>query len=157
MPFQYALDPSAGFAYLKAHRIVTDEEMMESFRSLNELQGLPAGAKVLMDARDVRRVEVTSEGIGLLVELAEEEAPNEFAAAVLTSDAVVRGMVRMFELRRGERTQSSDIGIFQDLSKALAWLDVPVHVLVRVGTPESRVPQPEPRAAHSAPRATHGD
>lgn len=132
MPFEAHYDPAEQFLYLHASGTVTDEQLISTFRGLYEDPGLPEGVRVLLDARTVTRVEVTSAGIAQLVALAAERAPSSSQAVVVTDDPVVRGMTRMYELRRGGSEGRRRIAMFEDLTKGLVWLDVPVHILVEL-------------------------
>ena len=38
----------------------------------------------------------------------------------------------MYELRRGGEDGARQISMFEDLTKGLVWLDVPVHILVEL-------------------------
>ena len=132
VPFRFDVNPDARFAYIQASGVVTDGELLSAFRSAYEDAGFGDGIRILLDTREVVRVDVTTGGVGRLVDLSESLGPSASLAAVLTDDPVVRGMTRMYELRRGQTPGRCEIALFQDLTKALVWLDVPVLILVQL-------------------------
>ena len=105
--------------------VLTDRALMEYQQSVWTDRKI-AGYDELLDFTALSRIDVTTEGLRDLAQLAREmdEFTGDARVAVVTGSTVAYGMARMYEAFRESAAGRKHIRIFRDVNAARSWLGI---------------------------------
>jgi len=132
MPILYKIVPDKNFAYVKASRKVTVDEIMTAGARMFAEAEWANGFNILCDYRETTEFNLSNEDIQRVVAQDKAHEPNfdkSKSAIVATSDLVF-GLSRMWEIL-SENTNLTTM-VFRDIHKAIAWLKIDMDFLALI-------------------------
>jgi hypothetical protein len=124
MPIRIRVDPAARVRHSILEGTVGDDDLVEAYAGVLGDPDFDPTLNDLVDARGVRRVDVTPAGVRRLADLVQQidrlSLPTK--VAVVAGDDVAFDAARMYEsLRVGQRAPSEH-RVFRDMASARQWL-----------------------------------
>jgi hypothetical protein len=125
MPITYRIDTDQGLILTAATGVLTDEELLKHKRALAADPDFSPGMRQLSDVRGVERLEVTPEGVRLMVALDRDQADQlgDWRLAIVTTADFVFGTARMYQSMTDE--EQNRVQVFRDMAEARSWLGLP--------------------------------
>ncbi len=103
---------------------VDDDELVDAYSAVLADPNFDPTLNDLVDARAVRRVDVTPVGVRRLAELVQQidrlSLPTKIA--VVTGDDIAYNAARMYEAIRAGQNAPAEHRVFRDIAEARAWL-----------------------------------
>jgi hypothetical protein len=126
----FRLHPDHGIVSTSWSGEITDDELLDSYRSLCEDSAWTPALWELLDLRAAGLDGVTGQGLVELADLvrgALGDQLEEYRTAVVLSRTLSFGIARMYQAFAEESPET--IKIFHDTREALRWLDAPEDLL----------------------------
>ena len=125
MPITYRIDKEQDVILTTATGVLTDDELLDHKRALAADPGFSPDMRQLSDVRGVERLEVSPEGVRLMVALDRDHADRlgDWKLAIVTTADFVFGTARMYQSMTDEQTEH--VQVFRDMAEARAWLGLP--------------------------------
>lgn len=125
MPITYRIDPDQGLILTTATGVLTDDELLDHKRALAADPDFSPGMRQLSDVRGVERLDVTPQGVRLMVALDRHQADQlgAWKLAIVTTADFVFGTARMYQTMTDEELKH--VQVFRDMAEARSWLGLP--------------------------------
>jgi hypothetical protein len=124
MPIRIRVDPAARVRHSVLEGTVGDDELVDAYAGVLDDPDFDPTLNDLVDARAVRRVDVTPSGVRRLAALIQQvdrlSLPTK--VAVVAADNVAYDMARMYEAVRAGQNAPAEHRVFRDMSDARRWL-----------------------------------
>jgi hypothetical protein len=124
MPIQIRTDPTVRLRHTIMGGTVDDDELVDAYSAVLADPNFDPTLNDLVDARAVRRVDVTPVGVRRLAELVQQidrlSLPTKIA--VVTGDDIAYNAARMYEAIRAGQNAPAEHRVFRDIAEARAWL-----------------------------------
>jgi hypothetical protein len=124
MPIRIRVDSAARVRHAVMEGSIADEELVETFAAVLSDPEFDPTLNDLVDARNVRRVDVTPVGIRRLADLVQQidrlALPTK--VAVVAPDDVAYDAARTYEALRIGQHAPSEHRVFRDMAEARRWL-----------------------------------
>jgi hypothetical protein len=126
MPLRYRVDRARNLVETGGTGVITDADVLALKHALLADPAVTPSMVELTDLRAVESREVTVAGIRQMVGVDEGATRSNPRLAIVASSQAVYGMARMYQ-QLTERSPR-EVGVFDDLTKALAWLGLTADV-----------------------------
>jgi hypothetical protein len=124
MPIRIRVDPAARVRYAVIEGTVGDDELIDAYAAVLGDPDFDPTLNDLVDARTVRRIDVTPMGLRRLADLVQQidrlALPTK--VAVVTPDDVAYDAARMYEALRAGQRAPAEHRVFRDMEEARRWL-----------------------------------
>lgn len=124
MPISYRIDLRQNVIWTIVTGILTDGELLEHKQKIVKDPDFRPGMRELSDARNVERLDITSEGVQRFVAQDADDALllRNHRIAIVAQEDVVFGMARMY----GMMTEKylGDVMVFRDMKDAMNWIGI---------------------------------
>ena len=124
MPISIRTDATARLRHATLGGVVDDAELVDAYSGVLADPNFDPTLNDLVDARGVRRVDVTPAGVRRLAELVQQIdkllLPTKIA--VVADDEIAYNAARMYEAIRVGQNAPAEHRIFRDMGEARAWL-----------------------------------
>jgi hypothetical protein len=124
MPIRIRVDPAARVRHSVLEGTVGDDELVDAYAGVLSHPDFDPTLNDLVDARGVRRVDVTPVGVRRLADLVQQidrlSLPTK--VAVVAPDDVAYDMARMYEALRASQSAPAEHRVFRDMADARRWL-----------------------------------
>jgi hypothetical protein len=118
------VDPAARVRYAVIEGTVGDDELIDAYAAVLGDPDFDPTLNDLVDARTVRRIDVTPMGLRRLADLVQQidrlALPTK--VAVVTPDDVAYDTARMYEALRAGQHAPAEHRVFRDMEEARRWL-----------------------------------
>ena len=124
MPIRIRVDPAAGVRYAAIEGMIGDDELVDAYDAVFADPDFDPTLNDLVDARAVRRVDITPAGLRRVADLAQQfdrlSLPTK--VAVVAPDDVAYETARMYEALRAAQHAPAEHRVFRDITEARQWL-----------------------------------
>ncbi|MFN2567455.1 MAG: hypothetical protein ABR499_20860 [Gemmatimonadaceae bacterium] len=124
MPIRIRVDPAARVRHAVLEGTVGDDELLDTYGTVLGDPNFDPTLNDLVDARGVRRVDVTPAGVRKLADLVQQidrfSLPTK--VAVVAADDVAYETARMYEALRVGQRAPAEHRVFRDMAEARQWL-----------------------------------
>jgi hypothetical protein len=124
MPIRIRVDPTARLRHAVMEGTIDDDQLVDAFSAVLADPNFDPTLNDLVDARAVRRLDVTPAGVRRLAELVQQvdrlSLPTKIA--VVTGDDDAYNAARMYEAMRVEQHAPAEHRIFREMDDARIWL-----------------------------------
>lgn len=121
MPSSYWIDTERGILFSRGWGALSDEELLACANRLRVEPRFRPTFRQVVDFRDLKEIQVTSEGVRSLAQIHPFHR-QAHRAVVVSSDAAF-GLTRMFALLAD--ADPEHFGIFRSLEPAMEWIGLP--------------------------------
>jgi hypothetical protein len=124
MPIRIRIDPAARLRHAVIEGTIDDDQLIDAFSAVLADPNFDPTLNDLVDARGVRRLDVTPAGVRRLAELVQQvdrlSLPTKIA--VVTADDDAYNTARMYEAMRVGQHAPAEHRVFRDIVDARLWL-----------------------------------
>jgi hypothetical protein len=124
MSIRIRVDPAARVRHSIMEGTVTDDELVDAYTAVLSDPDFDPTLSDLVDARTVRRVDVTPAGVRRLADLVQQidrlAVPTK--VAVVAAEDGAYDMARMYEALRAGQHAPAEHRVFRDMTEARRWL-----------------------------------
>jgi hypothetical protein len=124
MPIRIRVDAASRVRYSVFEGTVGDDELVDAYADVLGDPNFDPTLNDLVDARGVRRLEVTPAGLRRLADLVQQVdrllLPTK--VAVVAPDDIAYDAGRMYEAIRAGQSAPAEHRVFRDMAEARAWL-----------------------------------
>ena len=124
MPIRIRVDPGARLRHAVFEGAIADDELVEAYAAVLADPDFDPTLNDLVDARGVRRVDVTPAGVRRLADLVQQidrfSLPTK--VAVVAADDFAYDTARMYEALRVDQRAPAEHRVFRDMADARRWL-----------------------------------
>jgi hypothetical protein len=124
MPIRIRVDPAARVRHSVLEGAVGDDELVDAYAAVLSDPDFDPTLNDLVDARGLRRVDVTPAGVRRLADLVQQidrlSLPTK--VAVVAPDDVAYATARMYEGLRASQNAPAEHRVFRDMAEARSWL-----------------------------------
>jgi hypothetical protein len=124
MPIRIRVDPAARVRHSVLEGTVGDDELVDAYAAVLGDPDFDPTLNDLVDARTVRRVDVTPVGVRRLADLVQQidrlALPTK--VALVAGDDAAYDTARMYEAVRASQRAPSEHRVFRDMTEARQWL-----------------------------------
>jgi hypothetical protein len=124
MPIRFRVDPAARVRFAVIEGTIGDDELVDAYAAVLGDPDFDPTLNDLVDARAVRRVDVTPVGVRRLADLVQQidrlALPTK--VAVVAPDDVAYDTARMYEALRAGQHAPAEHRVFRDMAEARQWL-----------------------------------
>jgi hypothetical protein len=126
MPIRIRVDPAARVRHSVLEGIIGDDDLVNAYAAVLGHPDFDPTLNDLVDARTVRRVDVTPVGVRRLADLVQQidrlALPTK--VAVVAADDVAYDTARMYEALRAGQRAPAEHRVFRDMAEARQWLGI---------------------------------
>jgi hypothetical protein len=124
MPIRIRVDAAARVRHSVLEGTVGDDELVDAYAVVLNDPDFDPTLNDLVDARAVRRVDVTPAGVRRLADLVQQIDRHSLPTkvAVVAADDVAYDMARMYEAFRTAQNAPAEHRVFRDMAEARQWL-----------------------------------
>jgi hypothetical protein len=124
MPVAYTYDEEQGLLTTTFEGAVTDDELEQHVREVSGDPRVGPGVRELIDLRAVTKVKVTVKGLRYVIANDRKFADKfkDERQAVVTTNDLIYGMARMYQMMSNVNAGPSTIKIFREYDAAMTWL-----------------------------------
>jgi hypothetical protein len=124
MPIRIRVDPAARVRHSVLEGTIGDDELIDAYANVLGDPDFDPTLNDLVDARTVRRVDVTPVGVRRLADLVQQidrlALPTK--VAVVAADDAAYDTARMYEALRAGQRAPAEHRVFRDMAEARRWL-----------------------------------
>lgn len=124
MAIRIKVDPAARVRHAILEGTVGDDELVDTYAAVLADPDFDPTLNDLVDARGVRKIDVTPAGVRRLADLVQQVdrllLPTKIA--VVAADDVAYETARMYELMRAGQGAPAEHRVFRDMTEAQRWL-----------------------------------
>lgn len=125
MPITYTIRKNEGFVVAKHEGLVSDQELLDTYRQLYNDPDYQLGFKKLVDLRATESMERSADALQDIAQLIKSRyagSSERFKTAIVAPRDLSYGLARIYEVYSEETPQETMV--FRDLQKALDWLEL---------------------------------
>jgi hypothetical protein len=124
MPIRIRVDPAARVRHSVLEGTIADDDLVDAYAAVLADPDFDPTLNDLVDARIVRRVDVTPAGVRRLADLVQQidrlALPTKIA--VVAADDATYDTARMYEALRAGQHAPAEHRVFRDMTEARRWL-----------------------------------